>query len=251
MSDTPDFLSEEQSSAPEPEAETPAAPEAAPQEDRPADAPQPEAEPEAQPEEPQEPKAHHVPLAPFLEMRDENKDLKRKLKEFEDRERQRQEQAIRRQPPDRNADPEGYEDFRSQELQEQMRRQAFAFSRKMAVRDHGQDAVDAAFQWGVDRCDSDPLFNQRVAQADDPFEFVVTEWKRDKLVSQVSDEDFAAFQQWRAQQAGQPPAPAKPAAPAVSPRAPTPSLAGAPSASRSAAPEPKDGASTFEGMFGS
>jgi hypothetical protein len=251
MSDTPDFLSDEPSSAPAVTPEAPAAPEPAPQEQPQAAAP-PAPAPAAPAAEGEEPPApHHVPLSTFLDMRDRLNQAEARAKEVEERQRRAEQEALRRQAPDRNQDPDAFEDFRAEQMAQAVTAQNFRFSKRLAEVSHGKDAVQAAYDWGVKRCDEDPLFNQRVATSEDPFDFIIAEWKRDKLVSQLSDTDFEAFQQWKAQQAGQPPAPATPAAPAAPPRAPRPSLAGAPSAGRSSVPEARDGESTFERMFGS
>lgn len=251
MKDAPDFLSEEQSSAPETEAKGPL-PETAASEAPPA-AP---AEPQAplDPAQPADaaPGAHHVPLATFLDFRDRASAAEKEAKELRDWKAQQEARARQQPVPDRNADPEAFEDFRAQQFVSQMRGQAMGISRRFAVMSHGQETVDAAYQWGVAKCDQDPLFNQRVAMSDDPYDLVVSEWKRDQTLTRLGDGDLDAFLAWKAQQAGDPPAQTTTPAPAIraSPAAPRPSLASAPAAGRTSAPEGKDGEATFNGMFG-
>lgn len=248
--ESPDFLSDEPSSAPEteakgpvPETATPIAPDKAPA--------APAQDPATPPVEP-EPAAHHVPLATFLDMRDRLTAAEREKQELADWRKKQEDEARKRPVPNRNTDPEAFEDFRAEQFVSQMRAQSMNFSKRLAVRDHGQETVDAAYQWGVQKCDQDPLFNQRVAQSDDPYELVVSEWKRDQTLSRLGDGDMEAFLAWKAQQAGDPPAQPKTPAPAIraSPGPPRPSLASAPAAGRSSAPEARDGEGTFDSMFG-
>jgi hypothetical protein len=250
--DLPDFAGE-QSPVPEtPPVQEPApAPAPAPQE-APASPP----EPAAQPEPPQEPAPAQpppVPLATYLETREKLTAAEKEAKELREWRAQQEALARRQPPPSRDEDPEGFEAYRDQQLSGMLHQQKVTFSRRMAEITHGKDAVAEAFEWGASLCDKDPHFNAKVAASDDPLELVVTEWKRDKLLSKASPEDFDAFLAWKAAQAanpGQPqPAGAAPQ-PAPRPAAPRPSIAAAPSAGASADPQGMDGEQVFTGMFG-
>lgn len=258
MSTAPDFLSDEPSSvtaepeaqaAPDTAAPAKATKEAAPP-PPPATAPAAAAEPASV-----DPAAHPIPLATFLDTRERLQAAEREAKELKAWKEAKEAEARRQPAPDRNANPEAFEDHRAQTMAAQMRDQTVLFSRKMAERDHGKETVEAAFTWGVQRCDADPLFNQKVAQSDDPIELVVSEWKRDQTLSKLGDgADLDAFLAWKASQtpAGQPPQqqPTQTPATRVAPAAPRASLASAPSAGTSSAPEARDGESTFGAMFG-
>lgn len=246
----PDFLSDEPSSAPETEAKGPlpdtATPEAPAKEHAaPAD------DPAIPPVEP-EPAAHHVPLATFLDARDRAAAAEKRAQEAETWRKEQEAKANQQPVPDRNADPEGWEDWQAQQLSQALRAQTMTFSRKLAEGGHGKDVVAEALKWGQERCGNDPFFNQRVWASDDPVELVVAEWKRDKTLANIGDGELDAFLAWKAQQAGDPPAQPQNPAPAIraSPAAPRPSLASAPAAGRTSAPEGKDGEATFNGMFG-
>lgn len=251
--DLPDFLSDEPSSAPE----TPAAavegqaPEAAaPAPEPTGDQPQPlAAAPAAQPE------PHAVPLATFLDLRDRASAAEKEAKELREW-RQQQQEAAQRRPipvPDRYEDPEGYEQFQALQQDQAQFAMRLDMSRGFAEMRHGAETVTQAYDWGVKRCDEDPFFNAKVRASKDPVGLVVAEWQRDRMVTQMTPDDVAAFQAWKAAQTAQPAAqhqaqPAAAAAP-VKPAAPRPSLAAGPSAGASAGVIPRDGAATFDAMF--
>lgn len=263
--DLPDF-SGEQSPAPETQVQEPAAPVAAAPQPDPANPPAPDAQPqpatEAAPAAPtqsdaEQAAAMHVPLATFLDMRDRanrHEQEARQLREW----RAQQEAAARRQPPpSREEDPEGYEQHREQRFQAALYDQKLSFSERMAVQAHGKDAVAAAKTWYDSYAAQDPFFDRKVASSPDPYEVVITEWKRQQLLTRIAPEDLDAFQDWKAAQAGQAPAaPANPAAgappaPPARPAAPRPSIAAAPSAGASSEPRPTGGEETYQRMFGS
>lgn len=264
MDETPDFLSEE-GPAPAPEqpvegnqprdeqgrfAQT-AVPVTAQPEPQPAEPP---AQPPAQPQEPQQ--SHSVPLPTFLELRDRLTAAETQLKQFS---QPRQQEA----PPPEPEMPVLYEDatpaeiaayveaqreFTAMQAAQSVRSQATYFSRALAEVRHGADVVREAHEWAVRKADEDPLFNEKAKRHPDPYELAVTEFRRDRAVSQIGDGDMDEFIRWKASrnqqpQAGQPAAPQKPVAPG-------PSLAGAPSAGVSSAPQVLDGDATYQRMFG-
>lgn len=246
----PDFMGGEAAGEPEiveqpaPQPEAPQ-PEPTP-EPAPTEAPAPEPAPQAPPV------AQNVPLATFLDQRDKANAAAKEAKELREWRAQQEAQAARQPPPNREDDPDGYEDHRQAQFQEalfQMRRDQ---SRAIAEIRHGEDTVKAAFSWGAERCDQDRHFNAKVRESNDPYGFVVAEWRREQLVSKVDPTEFEAYQQWKASQ-GQSqaqPGSAAPAAPPARPAAPRQSLAAAPSASRSNQAEALDADGTFKQMFG-
>lgn len=168
-----------------------------------------------------------VPLAAVLDERD-----KRKAIEAE-RDRllaaQQQQQPV--QMPDPYEDPEGFAAVQRQVNDQQLYQTRLYFSEQLAAVKHGEDTVKAAKDWGLQRCDSDPYFNAKVAASPDPIGYVVAEYKREEIASKVTPDEFAQFQAWKAAQdqlTTQPgaPAPTPPQTSAI----PAPSLASAPSA---------------------
>lgn len=186
-------------------------------------------EPQAAPEPPQAPPVEakaepaqvpegYVPLSALKELRKEIQALK-------------QAPPSPIQLPDIYQDPEGYQ----QAVQFQAEQQAHAirldYSKRLAAATHGAQTVDQAYEWAYARCDADPIFNQQVRAAADPYEFVVSEWKRDRIFGLLSQQDPARLEQLLAglqapaqhtPQAVQQPPPQQPI--------PTPSLASAPAA---------------------
>lgn len=159
------------------------------------------------------------------------------------------------QTPDPEYDPSGYTDHQVQTIQQQLQAQLFqqslTFSRRLAEQVHTPEAVAQAHEWGLARCDADPLFNQRVSTSPDPYEFVVSEWKRDQVLSRLQGNDLDQFLQWKAQQANPLGAPQpQPAVMAPQPVAPPRSLASAPAAgtARPGAPPTYQGAA-FDTVF--
>lgn len=213
-----------------------------------------EAQPEPEPEAPVRDEAGRfapkqqtqVPVSALEAERSRRQALEAQLAEY-----QRQQQT-----PDPEYDPSGYTDHQVQTIQQQLQAQLFqqslTFSRRLAEQVHTPEAVAQAHEWGMARCDADPLFNQRVSTSPDPYEFVVSEWKRDQVLSRLQGNDLDQFLQWKAQQANPLGAPQpQPAVMAPQPVAPPPrSLASAPAAgnARPGAPPVYQGAA-FDTVF--
>jgi hypothetical protein len=232
MSDSLDTLADEvfgEATAP---AELAAPPAEAPQEAT----PQPEAPVETPPEAPAQPEApkeeHTVPLAKYLDTRDELKELRRFKAE--------QEAKAQAQPPvqapDPYDDPEGYRAFHQAEVQRAVTAQKFEMSDVMARQSHGAETVEAAAEWALGKAQADPVFAAQYMRESHPIDWIVRQHKRDGLLQQVG-EDPDEFVRRRAAELGliaQPAAGAQ--VPAVSaqqvpkPAAPPKSLVGAPSA---------------------
>lgn len=193
-----------------------------------------------------------VPLATFLDVRDRMNAAEKRARELEAW-RAGEEAKLRNPPPDRATDPEGYERAQREQLMGALYDQRLMTSRVGAEVKHGAEAVAKAHEWGVARCDDDPFFNAKVKASPDPLNFVVDEWKREQLLTQIKPEDLEGYQKWKASQtAGDgvaaAPAAAAPAAAPVKPVAPR-SISAMPSAGNVAAAIPRDGAATFDAMF--
>jgi chemotaxis protein histidine kinase CheA len=169
--------------------------------------------------------------------------------------RDQQEALARAQPvKSREEDPAGWEQRREAQFQAALNDQRLMTSRAVAEVKHGEDVVSKAYQWGFDRCATDPYFNAKVAASTDPVGTVVAEWKREQLLSRIDPAQLDAFQQWQAQQAaapapGSPQVQPIPAAQPAAPAAPRASLAAGPSAGRADTARVGDGGEVFDGMF--
>lgn len=224
---------------------TPAA-EAEPAEAPAAETPPAEVAPEEQPrdpagrfapkgETPEAAPAREVSKVPLGELLNEREKRQRAEAELE---RLRQ-QAQPDTPPDRFEDPEGYEAFqqrkqdaRFEQLEAARVNDRLNFSERMARKDHGAETVEQAKKWGLAQGQQNPQFAQTVLRDPDPYEYIVTEYKRAQALSALQDPNtLEQFRQWQAAQAAGPPA----AVPAASPSTPAPaapprSLASMPSA---------------------
>jgi hypothetical protein len=136
------------------------------------------------------------------------------------------------QPPPPMPDP--YEDFEAyQGWQEaQLTAERADWSRQLAEARHGADTVEQARAWAFERAEADPIFRQQSAMQRDPYGFAIEAWKRDQVLTRLSDpgliDRFLAFAGGQAAPTLQ-----NPAAPvAAIPQPPTPprSLASVPSA---------------------
>lgn len=195
--------------APKAQDAAPAAPDAQP----PADPPAAPSQATAQPPE------GFVPVGVVQAMREELNAFKRQ---------QNQTPPAAPQPaPDVYADPEGF----AQYSQVQVINERLHWSYKVAEAAHGAEVVQQAQQWAEQRYAQDPVFAQRAQAQPDPYGWAIDEWKRDQVLSKLSDpqliDKFLAFAS--GQQAASA-ALAAPPAPPPSPAAPPPSIASAPSA---------------------
>lgn len=190
--------------------------------------PEPEAaQPEPQPEPEAKPEPQTAPISALLDERDKRKALEAELAQYRARQQQQQPEAV----PDMFEDPDGFAAYQDQKVQAALYQQNLRWSERTATIEHGAETVSTAKDWGFQRCEADPYFNAKVAASPDPVGFVVSEWKREQIASQVTPEDLTQFQAWKAAQAQLQAQTAQPApTPTPSQSAPPRSLASAPSA---------------------
>ncbi len=145
--------------------------------------------PEPQVEEPKEPEqpeptvqeeSRHVPLATFLDQRDE---LKRYKQELEALRQQNQPKPI--EAPDPLDDPQGYAEYQDRKIDERMTQQRFQISDTIARQQHGADTVDAAAQWAAERAQRDPAFAMSYMRQDHPIDWIVQQHKQDQLLTEI------------------------------------------------------------------
>jgi len=212
----------------EPEIETPAI-EQPPVE--PVETPEPIAEePQPEPEQPQvapqQEEPRHVPLATFLDQRDE---LKRWKQEAEQLRQAQQRQQPQQQAPDPLDDPDGFRKSILADVDQHKVEVRFEVSDRIARQQHGDDAVEAAGAWAADRAKQDPSFAVAYMQQNHPIDWIIQQHKRDQLMQQIGNDP----DEWvRRRYAELNPNPAPIAAPA----APQPSVAPAPPRSLASAP---------------
>ena len=129
--------------------------------------------------------------------------MEQQLQQMQQRQQPQQEQ----QPLDPDliyTDPAAYTQNLTSQFQTALYRQSLAMSDRFARSQYGDEAVNAALEWGKKRCDEDDYFNRKVLASGDPVGYAIKEYQRDQIVSNVTPDDFAEFQKWREQQAAQP-----------------------------------------------
>jgi hypothetical protein len=156
-----------------------------------------------------------VPLPTFLDMRDENKKLKERLKELEP--------PGGFTPPDPNENPGEYLQYRENMIHLQILNERMNFSEKSAVKEHGKELVGKARDWAVERFANDPGYEDRIMREADPYEVIVAEFNEHQLAQEFKDkETIEEFRAWKAEKAkgAKPPASGEaPPAPKTPPQA--------------------------------
>lgn len=135
-----------------------------------------------------------VPLAALQETRDKVRDLEARL-------------AAQPQPPqgpempDIFDDQQGYTNAIQQQVQDAIYQERLNFSHRLAEQSHGKETVEAALEWGRQKCNDDPNFNAAVKSNPDPVGFAVEQYRREQIASQVDLGEFEKFKAWQAAQA--------------------------------------------------
>lgn len=150
----------------------------------------PEAPPEPAPEPVAKEDERTVPLPTFLDMRDEAKELKRRLAEYEAKSAPAPEPA---EMPDPTDDPQGYAAFLRDEVQQATVATRFQTSDLIAKQQHGAEVVEAAGAWAMERAKTDPVFAQAYMREPHPIDWIVRQHKRDGLLSQIGDKSLDDF----------------------------------------------------------
>lgn len=181
--------------------------------------------------EPARPEPGHVPVAALLDERDKRKALEARVQEYE-RAQQQQQAPEPYQPPSVFEDEAGYSDYVQSQIAQAALNTRLDLSEDMARSRHGEELVDAAKAWALQRFAQSPAFYQEVISQRNPYEYTVQAHKRDQALSQLQDpSELESYLAWKASggvTAPQAPAPTAPAV--VIPQAPSPSLATASSA---------------------
>lgn len=134
-----------------------------------------------------------------------------------------------REAPDPELDPEAHRIFN--EMSQEQWQERRVWSGKLAESKYGKEAVEAAHTWGFDQ-QGDPQFKQRLLLSRDPYEFLVSEHRKARVLDTLSaiDDPAKLDRLLAALAGGDTPAPATPAVatpPPPSPPAPR-SIATAP-----------------------
>ena len=205
-----------------------------PEAEHPAETP---AEPPVATPEPAKPEPGHVPISAMLDERERRQKLEAELARF-------QAQQTPPEPLD-VYDPEQMAAFQ----QQQVINTKLDISEDMTRDKFGDELVDQARDWALQRFNANPTYQAEVLRQRNPWKYVVEQYQRDQIASQVSLDDFQQFQAWKAAQgqlAQQTAAPLAADPPSVQPPR---SLASAPSAGSSTQPKPDPVTEKLNAMF--
>lgn len=142
--------------------------------------PEPNPTPAPEPETPRD-ESRTVPLATALNWRDEAKEYKRKVEQYEAQQRQAPQRI---DPLD---DPEGFAQQQQQLVQQAIIADRFERSHEDAVEKHGEDTVKAAVEWAQTRAQANPAFAAEYMAKTRPIQWIVQQHKRDAIVSEMGD----------------------------------------------------------------
>ena len=187
--------------------------------------------------EPAKPEPGFVPLAALLDERDRKKQLEAELARY-------QAQQAPAEPLD-VYDPEQMATWQ----QNQLLNTKLELSEDVTRDKFGDEIVDKARDWALQRFGANPAYQQEVLRQRNPWKFVVDQYQRDQIASQVSIDDFQQFQAWKAAQAQLTQQTAATFAAQTPPVQPPPSLASAPSAGSSSQPKPDPVTEKLNAMF--
>lgn len=161
-----------------------------PVEEAPVEEVQQEPEPESEPapevvEAPApEPEARHVPITALLDERDKRKELERRLAEFEAKQQVQPQQT---EIPDPYDDPAGFAAHQQKQVEQQIVGVRFEMSDRFARQAHGDETVQGAIDWAMERAQKNPAFAQEYMANPDPIEWIVQQHKRDAMLSDIGD----------------------------------------------------------------
>lgn len=146
---------------------------------------QPEPSPEvAAPVEPEKRTDDHVPLAKYLDQRDELKELRRWKQEQEARAQQPRQPA----PDLYDMKPEEVAAYVEQIAEQKAMANRFEMSDVIAKREYGAETVQTATEWAMERAKADPAFAAAYMREAHPIDFIVRQHRRDGIVSKLPED---------------------------------------------------------------
>ncbi len=140
---------------------------------------------------PSAPPHGYVPIAVVKDLRDEIRQL-------------RQPQPVAA-PPEAFIEDDPYAQDIAQwvaaPLEQQLIAQRFHFSQQLAETKYGAETVAQAWDWALQKAHSDPHFERGVLSVVNPFETVIAEFKREQVLSKLSDpSEIDQYLAWKAAQ---------------------------------------------------
>lgn len=185
-----------------------------------------------------------VPITVMLDEREKRQKLEAQLAQL-----QQQSKPEPQETPDPISDPEAFAAWQAEQVQRTALNTKLDISEELARDKHGDELVDKARDWAMDRFRQNPAFYQEVIGQRNPYGYVVKAFQKAQIAETVTPDDYQQFLAWKASQAAPPVA--APAVIPTPPQAPPPprSLATAPSAGPTTAPKPDPTAEKLASMF--
>lgn len=180
------------------------------------------------------PPSQNVPLSALLDERDRRKAEADRASMLEEQiARMTQSQQQQTQAPDPLEDPEAFGSYIQQQVQQNAVNTTLNMSEVMARQSYGDEAVNAAQQWGRQRMQTDLGFQRRVIGSPHPYQTVMSEFQREYALHKLDNDPSGVddFLAWKAAQTQLTDPQQQPAPPGTQrTTAPPRSIASAPSA---------------------
>jgi hypothetical protein len=175
----------------------------------------------------------HIPINALLDERDKRQKAERRIAELE---AQHQPRNI----PSVTDDPEAFAQHQQLLIQQTATNTRFETSELVARQQHGDEPVQKAMDWAMQRSQESPAFAAEYLKQKHPIDWAVRQQKRHALLDEIGDDPEAYRAKLRAELAASNgatdptpptiPVPASPQPAAPKPPPPRPSLASAPTA---------------------
>lgn len=134
------------------------------------------------------PKQTQVPLSALEQERTRRQAAEEQLRQY----------SAQREVPDVFTDPEAFAAFQQEQAANIALTVKLDISEDMARSKHGEGVVDQARDWALAKYATNPAFRQEVLSHRNPYEYVVSSFKREQLFAEVTPEDLEQFRAWKA-----------------------------------------------------
>ena len=144
---------------------------------------------------PAAPEPGHIPVAALMDERDKRKAVEEQLRAL-------QAQIQPQQVPDPIEDPEGALAYQASLTQQAVLNSKLDISEDLARDKHGDETVDAAKNWALQKFSQSPAYQAEVLRQRNPYAFVVKEYQKEQTLQKLgTPDDIDGYLAWKAAQA--------------------------------------------------
>lgn len=144
---------------------------------------------------PTPPEPGHIPIAAMLEERDKRKAVEEQLRALQ---AQQQPQEV----PDPIEDPEGALAYQQALTQQAVLNTKLDISEDLARDKHGDETVEAAKAWALQKFSQSPAYQAEVLRQRNPYAYVVKEYQKEQTLQKLgTPDDIDGYLAWKAAQA--------------------------------------------------